>query len=380
MATLNDLIVKCRRGTLTRAQLRQLETTARGSREVRVALLASAGFDAEGLPQSGDSEFIAALVQNVTSGPKHSTPAPGAATRPSQSGVQPRPGNAGWLKAVAPLLIAVAGAAAYSEYPARSNASLRSAPSSTVALPPARALVPPTADAAVAKPSSPASPSPSKIVLPSRLVAPKDPAPLRRRTRRIRPRVKLAPRDTSQPASPAPSAPPASTPEPASDKLDKRAASKRALPTAESHGTPSTVALVEKAATPTEVFPSASALLKRARLSRTRSWPDALTTYRTLVAHYPNSRQAGIAEMALAKRATALGRHVDALQWYERHQNRHSSPLRAEAFWGAAMAFQQLDKPRSMRETLERMSLLFPSTPYGQAARQLLSQPARLDY
>src|SRR5688572_17698289 len=65
METLDDLLIKRRRGALTAAEERRLESALRGSREYELALRAQAAFERDGAALPGDTERLRDLVASV---------------------------------------------------------------------------------------------------------------------------------------------------------------------------------------------------------------------------------------------------------------------------------------------------------------------------
>ena len=62
MDTLDDLLIKRRRGALAAAEERRLEGALRASREYELALLAQDAFDRDGEPRAGDAAVLQDLA------------------------------------------------------------------------------------------------------------------------------------------------------------------------------------------------------------------------------------------------------------------------------------------------------------------------------
>src|SRR6185436_20234009 len=79
---------------------------------------------------------------------------------------------------------------------------------------------------------------------------------------------------------------------------------------------------------------SSQALFRRANQLRRSDWDAAASLYERLALRHSESREAGVAEMALGKHALAEGRARQALQWFVAYQRRAGGELAAEALWG----------------------------------------------
>jgi TolA-binding protein len=116
-------------------------------------------------------------------------------------------------------------------------------------------------------------------------------------------------------------------------------------------------------------------MFRRANRLRGEDWLAAASVYRLLIDRHPASSQAGIAEMALGKRALSEGRLSEALRWFRAHQRRPESALGAEALWGEAQVLERLDRAPEARRSWRTLMQRHPTSTYASVARQRLAQP-----
>ena len=98
----------------------------------------------------------------------------------------------------------------------------------------------------------------------------------------------------------------------------------------------------------------------------------AAVLYERLALRHTESREAGVAEMALGKHALSEGRALKAVQWFEAYQRREGGELAAEAIWGEARALQSLGEAERARELWTRLIEQYPASAYAAAAREQL--------
>ena len=117
---------------------------------------------------------------------------------------------------------------------------------------------------------------------------------------------------------------------------------------------------------------SAPVLFRRANELRKSDWDAAAALYERLALRHTESREAGVAEMALGKHALSEGRALKAVQWFEAYQHREGGELAAEAIWGEARALQSLGETARARELWTRLIEQYPASAYAAAAREQL--------
>jgi TolA-binding protein len=117
---------------------------------------------------------------------------------------------------------------------------------------------------------------------------------------------------------------------------------------------------------------SAPVLFRRASELRQSDWDAAAALYERLALRHTESREAGVAEMALGKHALAEGKALKAVQWFEAYQRREGGELAAEAIWGEARAQQSLGETARARELWTRLIEQYPASAYAAAAREQL--------
>ncbi|MEO8181562.1 MAG: tetratricopeptide repeat protein [Deltaproteobacteria bacterium] len=142
-------------------------------------------------------------------------------------------------------------------------------------------------------------------------------------------------------------------------------------------GMPALAAPVAAAAGGAELEPlpdleSSRVLFRRANQLRRTDWDAAASLYARLALRHSESREAGVAEMALGKHALAEGRARQALQWFEAYLRRAGAELAAEAVWGKARALENLGENERARELWRQLIEQYPASAYAAAARQQL--------
>jgi TolA-binding protein len=347
MVTLDDLLIKRRRGTLSEVEARRLSAALRATREYELALLAGDVFEREGAAAPGDAQRLRALVANAerrfSSLPRAELPplasrlgfSPGrVSTRLSPRAFLARLSPRGLRAlAVAPVFIAAIAAASIEGY--RAFEALRDA-STTQAGPATPAVSPPRRSAPARLPASPAPPA----SVPSPAAAPAHTRPF------VPPRAQRR-----QPA-------------PASSPHDAAGAS---LPPSSAVHPADVPALASDADT-------AQTLFRRANGLRQTDWLAAAAVYSELIRRHPTSLEAGIAELALAKWSLAQGRSGDALEWFRAHQRRPQSALAPEALWGEARALESLGSRAAARVPWRALIDRYPDSPYAAVARERLER------
>jgi TolA-binding protein len=339
MDSLDDLLIKRRRGLLQGTEEQRLHKAVRGSLEYELALLAGDVFEREGAARPGDRERLEQLAR--------------ATERHWRGG---SPARRRWPRTLRPLVtlplfLAGAAAASYGAYRALGT-------DSTVATPASLAMAP-----AFAPVSSPAAPAPP-------LSAPTPSRPLEREPEMTaRGAPEKMPAATLVPHTPAPMPRP-DAPIARNAVRERRTPvpAPRALPPV---APPAGVSREPGAPTPSD---SARALFRHANQLRQRDWSAAASVYRELIRRYPDSLEAGIAEMALGKWFLSQSRSGDALEWFRAHQRRPQSALAAEALWGEARALETVGSRRAALAPWQRLLELHPSSPYAEIARQRLGR------
>jgi hypothetical protein len=364
MVTLDDLLIKRRRGTLSEVEARRLSAALRATREYELALLAGDVFEREGAAAPDDAQRLRALVANAerrfSNLPRAERPP--AASRRWLSLVR----VSAWLSpraflarlsprglralAVAPVFVAAIAAASIEGY--RAFEALRDA-GTTPAPPTASAVSPPrkASPARLPAPPAPPEPAPAAPVPPS----PSPPASIPRSAPApapARPRL-IDPPPAQRRPSPAPS---------------PRAATPASVP-------PSTAALHPADAPALDSdADTAEVLFRRANGLRHTDWLAAAAIYSELIRRHPASLEAGIAELALGKWSLAQGRSGDALEWFRAHQRRPQSALGAEALWGEARALESLGSHTAARAPWRALMDRYPDSPYAAVARERLER------
>jgi len=394
MDTLDELLIKRRRGLLLRAEERRLRVAVQSSSEYELSLLGGDVFDREPLPGPEDAELLRGIVAAVEQQLHRPRPKPRRRRLPR-------------LLAVAPLFAAAAAAASYGGYRAvqalNSGERVTTSPSSRsaantsvahVAEPTAPARAPATATGELATPAGSAERKPFAERTGPQIVRP-DPAPAQLADSSARPQGTGSSAFTVAPTREAAAAHRGRTPVASKAAGANQAAEARAVlppsPTsssepssAELEGTPALVPLAPtpapddapaavEAPAPRQVdLESARAMFLRARQLRQRDWAAAAVVYERLIREHPYAIESGIAEMALAKWALSERHAQEALSWFRAHQRRSDSALLAEALWGEAQALEQLGRNDDARRPWRRLLERYPTSSYAQVARQRL--------
>jgi hypothetical protein len=363
MVTLDDLLIKRRRGTLSEVEARRLSAALRATREYELALLAGDVFEREGAAAPDDAQRLRALVANTErrfSSLPRAELSPGASRQWSSLGrvsawLSPRaflarlsPRGLRAL-AVAPVFVAAIAAASiegYRAFEALRDAGTTPAPPTASAISPARRSAPARLPAPPALPEPPPAVSVPPSPSPPASIPSSDPAPAR--TRLLDPT--RAQRQQPSPAS------------------SPRDATRASLP-------PSTAAL-QPADAPALASDAdtAQTLFRRANRLRHTDWLAAAAIYSELIRRHPASLEAGIAELALGKWSLAQGRSGDALDWFRAHQRRPQSALGAEALWGEARALESLGSHVAARVPWRALMDRYPDSPYAAVARERLER------
>jgi GcrA cell cycle regulator len=369
MDTLDDLLIRRRRGALSEAEQRRLRSGLRASPEHELSLLAGDVFERDGAALPGDAERLRRLV---------------SAALPRASVAQPRwrwPRVRLWV--AAPLFVAAAAAASVGGYRAlgRWGAAARELGSPPPSLPGAgrggveTRTVEPAPDPAALQ----ASVLDSSVLDSPVLDSPVPPAPVLDST--VPPAPALAPPEPD----PSPPALARERPARAARVVERARGRRRPQPTPSTPGRAAPSATAEAAPlgrAPAPAAPeSASAagsegaaeLFRRASAARRTDWSGAAALYVELVRLYPGSTEAGVAEVALGKWALTLGRGGDALEWFRAHQRRGPGPLAAEALWGEARALESIGSHAAARQPWQRLLEAFPGSPYARVARERLA-------
>jgi hypothetical protein len=363
MVTLDDLLIKRRRGTLSEVEARRLSAALRATREYELALLAGDVFEREGAAAPDDAQRLRALVANAerrfASRPRAELPPHASrhwfslerasawlSPRAFLARLSPRGLRA---LAVAPVFVAAIAAASIEGY--RAFEALRDAGTSP-APPTESAVSPPRRSAPAPLPAPPAVPEPP-------LPAPVPPSPSPPASI---PRSAPAPARTRlHDAAPVQRRPPSPTSSP-------RDATRASLP-------PSTGALPPAdAPARSSDADTAQVLFRRANGLRHTDWLAAASIYSELIRRHPASLEAGIAELALGKWSLAQGRSGDALDWFRAHQRRAQSALGAEALWGEARALESLGSHAAARVPWRALMDRYPDSPYAAVARERLER------
>jgi tetratricopeptide (TPR) repeat protein len=389
MTTIDELLTQRRRGALSDADERRLQMAVQTSREHQLTLAAGEVFDRAGVPQSDDAALIQHIVRQVQG--EWSGTFQRVVTRRRLSR---------WVSV--PVLIAGVAAASFGGYRALSNvrassAHARTAPASTAPAAALAAAATPIAAASAPEAASAKAGPPEAV--PARFeVAPHESEP--------RPFVPLAAAESSTPQLPPAETPiaalvpasPAGARSAAAAPASVSAARALAAPHTASWNLPKPrrraaqhaswdrdvaavlpmplVASAAGSASATrEVGPdleSAPTLFRRANELRQSDWEAAAALYERLALRHTESREAGVAEMALGKHALSEGHALKAVQWFEAYQRRESGELAAEAIWGEARALQSLGEAERARELWTHLIEHFPASAYAAAAREQL--------
>jgi TolA-binding protein len=378
MDTLDEMLIKRRRGLLPRAEERRLRVAVQTSSEYELSLLAGDIFDREPLPGPEDAELLRDIVAAVEQ----------QLHRPSR---KPQRRRLPRLLAVAPLFAAAGAAASYGGYravqalnaaervtTAASSRSVAHVPEQTVPAPvPAAtgtgAIEKPTGSAVRPAPA-PAQPADS-LAAPAERAGPialtraptRDGAAPHRARRQV---VSIAPEanQAAEARAAFPPSPTASSPR-NSAQPEGTPALAPVAPTPASKVAPAAAEAPAPRRVDTE---SARAMFLRARQLRQRDWSAAAAVYERLIREHPYAIESGIAEMALAKWALSERRAQEALTWFRAHQRRSDSALVAEALWGEAQALEQLGRNDEARRPWRRLLERYPTSSYAQVARQRL--------
>jgi TolA-binding protein len=376
MDSLDDLLSKRRRGLLLPADEQRLSSAVRSSREYELALLAGDALERDGVARPGDAERIEELVAAVERrwwG--------GGALRdrvPRGLGLRDRVLRARWLRRVRPLVVvplffAGAAAASYGAYRAvvRLEASRTGHVLATGVPQRSPGRAPREAEARLAPVASmpPVEPPPVQAAPVSPEEPPVASATAKHRSRPARDlaRAERGALATTRPAFDATDAAPL---HPALHPAPHAAAPRVTLPEPATLPAPAPPSEVTMDAHPgSELAP---ALFRRANRLRRSDWSAAAAVYGELIERYPDSTEAGIAEVALGKWLLAQGRSGDALERFRAHQRRGGSPLAAEAIWGEARALESIGSHAAALEPWRRLVEQHPDSPYAVVARQRL--------
>jgi TolA-binding protein len=389
MTTIDELLSQRRRGALSDADERRLQMAVQTSPEHRLTLLAGEVFDRAGAPQSEDAALIKHVVRQVGgewSGTFQrvvarrrlsrwiSVPsliagvaaASFAGHRALQSASVPGAQPASVQSASVQSAVVQSSGALTSNAPARTAPLARALPTNpATAAPPAAAAemppeAPPSARTNVPRAGSLADESPS-LPLPLAPATPASaaaaPAPLNASVGAVAPTRSSASWNLPKP-------------KPRAVRhagLEPEVAAVLPLPSAAS--TPASLSAGEPAGPDLE---SAPALFRRATELRQSDWDGAAALYERLALRHTESREAGVAEMALGKHALSEGRALAAVQWFEAYQRRPGGELTAEALWGEARALQSLGEAERARELWARLIEQYPASAYAAAAREQL--------
>jgi TolA-binding protein len=397
MTTIDELLTQRRRGALSAADERRLQMAVQTSREHQLTLLAGEVFDRAGAAQSNDAALIKHIVRQVEGEWSGTFQRVVARRRLSR-----------WVSV--PALIAGMAAASFGGYralpfsnPQLSNARVLNAPARTApaaftaapapfatpsplaaapgVLPEATPRLPPRAS----EPLPPLAPGAVEPFTPQLSTPePETPAPIGAAVPAPIGRTPGAPAGAiSAAAAPAPPgaahgvAAPHSTPGWNLPKPKRRAVHHAQLDTDVGGVLPlPALASTADSTSPAEAdgpdLESAPALFRRANELRQSDWDAAAALYERLALRQTESREAGVAEMALGKHALAEGRAVKAVQWFEAYQRREGGELAAEAIWGEARALQSLGEVARARELWTRLIEQYPASAYAAAAREQL--------
>jgi TolA-binding protein len=313
MDTLDDLLSKRRRGTLSEAEERRLTAALRASSEYELALLAGDAFDREGASAPGDSQRLRRIIR---------------ATERGWAGAPQRRFSARALRTlgVVPVFVAAVAAASFGghrwfESPTDTPAEIedgrqgrRQHPAERPPAPPPMSLAPPAQELLPEAPQSQPRAERPELQRPSHVT--------RREAKASKPSRPLAGTE-------------ARPPEPSGSE-------------------------------------TAPSLFRRANTLRRTDWPAAAATYAELIRRFPGSIEAGIAEVALGKWSLAQGRSGDALEWFRAHQRRQEGPLAPEALWGEARALESLGSRAAAKGPWRQLLERYPESPYAGVARERL--------
>jgi TolA-binding protein len=419
MSTIDDLLSRRRRGALSEADERRVQMTVHTSDEHRLTLLAGEVFERAGAAQSGDAALVKSIVRQVEGEWSGTFQRVVARRRLSR-----------WVSV--PVLIAGVAAASLGGYRALHGPTENAQPGALAARSPvasspvARSPVAsspvvsspaassPVAHVSVGQPAAPSlaewraqAPATRQMASVGVVPATEPPAPAEvfaESPAAIAPAL-LTPLALEEPATTpsalavvaavpelpvAAPAPAASVPAAAAE-LSAPSRSWR-LPRPKPHAERTLAAadhdLDLAAAAPALAAPVAAAgrgeleplpdlesspvLFRRANQLRRTDWDAAASLYERLALRHSESREAGVAEMALAKHALGEGRARQALHWFEAYQRRTGGELAAEAVWGAARALESLGENERARELWRRLIEQYPASAYAAAAREQL--------
>lgn len=193
-------------------------------------------------------------------------------------------------------------------------------------------------------------------------------------------RVRQAPATSAGSANPdvvKPAMAPVPTPEvPSAPLIPHRAASKGAAlvereVTTESSGAPRAAPAAEPDAV--QLFREAGEARREGNVSR------ATALYRELQAKFPQSSEARVSRVSLAKLLLAAGRASEARQLFDVYLAEGGQALREEAMVGRADAFASLGDPDQERQIWQQLLRSYPASVYAARARQRLQQLAARD-
>jgi TolA-binding protein len=341
MTTLDDLLIKQRRGALSEAEARRLEIAMRSSSEFEIAARLGAALERDGRPQEGDEQLIESALGAVERA-RWGRPSSAAARRLLR------------LAAV-PVFIASVAAAAVGVQRFLATPLAPTGPSAGV-------------DRGGRAPEGVAT----KAVVPEAVVTEAvvtEAAPAR--SVEPRPQVAAAPPLAREPA---PLAPPRARTA-LRQGARRRAATEPREAVASATPVPVPVPVPPSGVGPAEATgESARAMFQRAGELRRSDWVRAEAVYGALIDRHPSSEEAGIAEMALAKHALEDGRALEALTWFRVHQRRTNSGLAPEAIWGEARALESRGQFEAARSAWQRLVERYPDSAYAAVARQRLEE------
>jgi tetratricopeptide (TPR) repeat protein len=392
MSTIDDLLSRRRRGALSEADERRVQMAVQTSRDHQLSLLAGDAFERAGAPQSGDAALVKSIVRQVEGEWSGTFQRVVARRRLSR-----------WVSV--PVLVVGVAAASLGGYRALRAPVENPRPvaglAPQLAAPPELAAVPPAApELAELRPARSAAsfgvvlPAPSELLtVPSVEAVLPLAAPLALEEPAASANA-LAPTPLLRAAVPPGAVLPAASPvPPALAAAPAVAARSWRLPRPKPHAgrdvteierepdlgaaAPALAAPVAARAGGAELDPlpdleSSRALFRRANQLRRTDWDAAASLYERLALRHSESREAGVAEMALGKHALTEGRPRQALQWFEAYQRRADGELAAEAVWGAARALESLGENERARELWRHLIEQYPASAYAAAAREQL--------
>lgn len=386
MTSIDDLLSRRRRGALSEADERRVQMAVQTSREHQLTLLAGEAFERAGASQAGDAALVNQIVRQVEGEWSGTFQRVVARRRLSR-----------WVSL--PVLIAGVAAASLGGYRALRAPTDNPHPGALALRGLAVEAAPSGMEPRETLPRAGLSvrPQPTSTSEPFAVVPTDLPGPsLAETSRQVLPLALEEPAAVSNPlpevaAGPAPlpamlAATPAAAIAPAGPArswrlprpkphAERRAAADGDLDLAGAApglaapmvATPGGVELA-----PLPDLESSQALFRRANQLRREDWDAAASLYERLALRHSESREAGVAEMALGKHALAEGRARQALQWFEAYQRRTGGELAAEAVWGQARALESLGEHERARGLWRRLIEQYPASAYAAAARQQL--------